>query len=127
MSDTITKGIRVKVETEYLEAESSPESSYYLFAYHITISNHGDHPYKLMTRHWVITNAEGKKEEVKGPGVVGAQPLLKPGESFSYSSYCPLDTPIGSMYGTYQMVGEDDSGFDAVIAPFTLAVPGMLQ
>lgn len=127
MLESITRGVKVEVESEYLEEESAPEDSQYYFAYHITITNVGDSTVQLISRHWVITDANGKTEEVKGPGVVGHQPTLGPGASFSYTSYCPLETPVGSMHGTYQMVDEDMETFDAVIVPFSLCVPGMLQ
>ncbi len=127
MADAITRGIRVNVESEFRDDDSSPEDDIYVFAYHVTISNHGDKPVQLMTRHWIITDADGKVEEVKGAGVIGAQPTIEPGQGFSYSSFCPLKTPVGSMYGTYQMVTQEGDSFDAVIAPFTLAVPGTLQ
>lgn len=127
MSDAITRGIRVRVECDYMEEESNPDNNYYFFTYHVHISNHGEHVVQLMSRHWMITNSEGKVEEVKGPGVIGEQPILRPGESFSYSSYCPLSTPVGSMHGTYQMVEDGHHPFDAVIAPFTLALPGILH
>lgn len=128
MSDTITRGVHVQVESTYMPAESSPEDNHYLFTYHISISNRGSQTVQLLSRHWIITDAEGKSEEVRGPGVVGAQPVLKPGESFSYSSFCPLSTPVGTMQGTYQMVlTESQDKFDATIAPFSLAVPSMLN
>lgn len=128
MSETTTRGVQVSVESDYLAGESSPEDNHYLFTYHITISNLGTQTVQLLSRHWVITNAEGKTEEVKGPGVVGAQPVLRPGESFSYSSFCPLATPVGTMHGTYQMtVAETGETFNAVIAPFSLAVPSVLN
>ena len=127
MSEATTRGIRVHVDCEYLEAESSPESAYYFFTYHVTITNNGPEVVQLLNRHWIITNADGKKEEVSGAGVVGQQPVLHAGESFNYSSYCPLNTPVGTMQGSYQMVTEDGENFEAVIPPFRLAVPGMLH
>lgn len=127
MSNTVTNGIRIKVNAEYLETESDPNKGNFLFAYHITISNEGATNAQLMNRHWIITNANGFQQEVRGPGVVGHQPLLRPGESFKYSSYCPLDTPVGTMEGSYQMIENEQKLFEARINPFTLAVPGMLQ
>ena len=127
ISDAITRGIRVQVECDYLAEESSPENNHYLFSYHVTVSNHSNQAVQLVSRHWVITDSDGRKEEVKGLGVVGSQPLIRPKESFTYSSYCPLSTPVGSMQGAYQMVASDEEEFEAVIAPFTLAVPGMLN
>ncbi len=127
MVDAISNGIRVQVQSEYREEGSSPEDGVYIFSYKVTISNHSDRDVQLMTRHWIITDADGKKEEVRGPGVVGIQPVIEPGHAFSYSSFCPLKTPVGSMHGTYQMVTREGNDFEAVIAPFTLAVPGTLQ
>lgn len=127
MSDRTTRGIQVRVDCEYLEAESSPESGYYFFTYHVTITNHGGEVVRLLHRHWIITNSDGKKEEVHGAGVIGQQPVLRPGESFSYSSYCPLATPVGTMQGSYQMITEEGESFNALIPPFRLAVPGMLH
>lgn len=126
-SDAITRGIRVQVTSHYVPDESSPETSHYLFTYQVTVINHSEQAVQLVSRHWVITNADGKKEEVRGLGVVGQQPLIRPGESYRYSSFCPLNTPVGSMHGTYQMVLNNGEEFDAVIAPFTLAVPGILN
>ena len=121
MSEAITKGVRVQVNSFYVPERSYPEKNEYFFSYHITITNEGKQTVQLISRHWVITDANGKKEEVQGPGVVGAQPVLKPGESFDYTSFCPLKTPLCTMHGTYQMVTETGEKFDATIAPFTLA------
>ena len=98
-----------------------------MFAYTITIRNHGTVPAKLLTRHWVITDANGKVQEVRGEGVVGEQPHLMPGQGFRYSSGAMLETPVGSMQGTYQMLADDGVHFDAPIAPFTLAIPGTMH
>lgn len=127
MSDTTTRGIRVQVKSTYLPERSSPREAQYLFSYHIKISNVGDETAQLISREWIITSAEGEVERVKGPGVVGEQPVLPPGGAFEYTSYCPLKTAVGSMHGTYQMVTADGEQFDAVIAPFTLAVPNSLN
>jgi ApaG protein len=127
MSDTTTNGIRVQVETRYLPEQSSPRDSQYLFAYRIRISNEGGETAQLISRHWVITDADGHVEQVQGPGVVGEQPVLGPGSSFEYTSFCPLRTSVGTMQGTYQMVRTNGDGFDAVIAPFTLATPNALN
>ena len=127
MSDTTTRGIRVQVRSTYLSERSSPRESQYLFQYHVRISNVGDETAQLVSREWIITNAEGEVERVKGPGVVGEQPVLAPGGSFEYSSFCPLKTAVGSMHGAYQMVTDKGEQFDAVIAPFTLAVPNSLN
>ncbi len=123
MSDTTTQGIRVQVESFYDEDRSAPQENYYFFAYRVTISNVGEEPAQLVSRDWIITDATGYQQQVQGPGVVGEQPLLAPGESFEYTSFCPLTTPVGSMHGTYRMVQENGESFDAVIAPFSLAVP----
>ena len=127
MSERTTREIQVQVDCEYLEAESSPESGYYFFTYHVIITNNGGEVVQLLNRHWIITNSDGKREEVSGAGVVGQQPVLHPGESFNYSSYCPLGTPVGTMQGSYEMITEEGEHFDVVIAPFRLAVPGMLH
>jgi len=123
VSDTTTNGVRVQVKSAYVPERSAPEQGHYFFAYFIRISNQGTETVQLLTREWVITDADGNVERVHGPGVVGEQPVLEPGESFEYSSFCPLPTPIGSMHGTYQMATAGGGHFDAVIAPFSLAVP----
>jgi ApaG protein len=126
-SDTTTRGIRVQVRSSYLADRSSPKESQYLFQYHVRISNVGNETAQLVSREWVITNAEGEVERVKGPGVVGEQPVLAPGSAFEYSSFCPLKTSVGSMHGSYQMVTDKGDTFDAIIEPFTLAVPNALN
>ena len=126
-SDTSTRGIRIQVKSTYLSDRSSPRDSQYLFAYQVRISNTGTETAQLVSREWIITTAEGDVERVKGPGVVGEQPVLPPGGAFEYTSYCPLKTAVGSMHGTYQMVTADDERFDAQIAPFTLATPNSLN
>jgi ApaG protein len=125
--DTTTRGIRVQVRSEFLPERSSPRDEQYLFQYHVRISNVGSETAQLVSREWVITNAEGEVERVKGPGVVGEQPTLAPGHAFEYTSFCPLKTAVGSMQGSYQMVTPDGEQFDAIIAPFTLAVPNALN
>jgi ApaG protein len=127
MSDTTTRGVRVEVRTAYVPERSSPADSQYFFAYRIRISNVGEETVQLLSRHWVISDGEGHMEHVRGPGVVGEQPVLQPGEAFEYTSFCPLRTPIGSMQGTYQMVTAGGTSFDAEIAPFSLAVPNALN
>ncbi|MGH8462044.1 MAG: Co2+/Mg2+ efflux protein ApaG [Stenotrophobium sp.] len=127
MSNTLTRGIRIIVQPRYVPEQSAPAASQFLFAYHITIRNEGTQTVQLMTRHWVITNGEGTVEEVRGPGVVGYQPLLKPGEEFQYTSGCPLTTPVGTMHGSFQMAADDGEKFDAKIEPFRLAVPSALN
>lgn len=119
--------IRIQVITSYIDDQSEPDSDRYVFAYTITISNEGDVAAKLISRHWVITDANGKVQEVSGDGVVGEQPHLKPGEEFRYSSGAVLETPVGAMQGLYRMEAEGGVNFDAPIAPFTLAVPGLLH
>ncbi len=119
--------IRIKVATDYVDEQSEPESDRYVFAYTITISNTGSVPARLVSRHWVITDANGKVQEVSGDGVVGEQPHLNPGEEFRYSSGAVLETPVGAMQGLYRMEADNGVNFDAPIAPFTLAVPGVLH
>ena len=127
MSDTTTRGIRIQVRSQYLPERSDPRDSQYLFAYHIRVSNEGDETAQLVSREWVISDTEGHVEHVKGPGVVGEQPVLAPGQTFEYTSFCPLKTAVGSMHGSYQMVTASGETFDAVIAPFTLATPHALN
>lgn len=124
VSTAITRGIRVTVEPRYLPDESSPEAEQWVFAYTVTIANEGAETVQLRSRHWIITDANGQVEEVRGPGVVGAQPVLRPGQAFRYTSGCVLRTPRGTMHGTYQMHRDDGSSFDAAIAPFLLVAPG---
>jgi ApaG protein len=119
--------IDVDVETDFLADQSDPRDGRYVFSYTITIRNAGQVPARLMTRHWIITDANGKVQEVRGDGVVGEQPYLKPGQGFRYSSGAIIETPVGSMHGSYQMVGDDGARFDAPIAPFRLAMPGVLN
>lgn len=123
MSNTKTKGIRINVEPEYLPRRSDPTKPIYFFAYHITITNESDDNIQLVSRYWHITDSNGNIEEIRGPGVVGKQPNLEAGESFKYTSFCPLLTEFGVMYGTFQMVRSDGISFDARIKPFKLAIP----
>ena len=123
MSEAVTEGVRVKVESRYLPHQSTPASNRFVFAYTVTIANEGDQVVKLESRHWVITDGRGKVEEVRGEGVVGEKPVLKPRQSFKYTSGCILETTWGTMNGTYQMHREDGSAFDAVISPFMLKAP----
>lgn len=127
MSDESSHHIRVDVSTDFLDDQSEPELDRYVFSYTITIANLGEVPASLLSRHWIITDANGKVQEVRGDGVVGEQPHLNPGEQFRYSSGTVLETPVGSMEGSYQMLADDGVRFDAPIAPFTLAVPGLLH
>ena len=118
-----TRGIAVRVEPAYLEAQSSPGSSQYVWAYRVTIENQGPETVQLLSRHWMITNARGELNEVKGLGVVGEQPVLEPGESYQYSSGAPLNTPWGMMGGAYQMRSESGELFDIEIPTFSLDSP----
>lgn len=127
MNENNLHNFDVKVETTYIPSESDPDSARFIFAYTITIMNKGDVPAQLLTRHWVITDSNGKVQEVKGEGVVGEQPYIKPGQGFQYTSGTMLETPFGVMQGTYQMVGENGDAFDAEVKPFTLATPQVLH
>jgi ApaG protein len=122
-SEAVTRGVRVLVQSEYAPGKSRPAQNEWFFLYTVKISNEGEEPVQLVTRHWVITDGTGRVEEVRGPGVVGKQPMLQPGETFEYTSGCPLPTSFGVMEGTYQMVSESGDLFDAKIAPFTLSEP----
>lgn len=122
-SESVTRGVRVQVASQYAPERSQPSSNQWFFLYTVTISNEGPETVQLLTRHWIITDGTGRAEEVRGPGVVGKQPTLAPGESFEYTSGCPLTTPFGVMEGTYQMVTATGEHFDAKIAPFTLSEP----
>ena len=119
--------IGIQVVTDYVDEQSEPAADRYVFAYTITITNNGDVPARLISRHWIITDANGKVQEVSGDGVVGEQPHLNPGEEFRYSSGAVLETPVGAMQGLYRMEADNGINFDAPIAPFTLAVPGVLH
>jgi ApaG protein len=119
--------IRVDVSASYIDEQSKPEEDHYAFSYTITLRNVGQVPARLMTRHWLITDANGKVREVRGEGVLGEQPHLQPGQGFRYSSGAVLATPVGAMQGSYQMLADDGAHFDAPVAPFTLAMPGLLH
>jgi len=119
--------IKVDVQTQYIEEQSHPEQGRYVFAYTITIENRGKLPAQLLRRHWVITDANNRVQEVKGEGVIGEQPRLQPGENFRYTSGTMLETPVGSMRGSYQMIADDGVEFDAEIPAFTLAIPRTLH
>jgi ApaG protein len=127
MNNDSTHNITVKVDPFYIEDQSAPDENRYVFAYTVNIQNTGTVAAKLMTRHWIITDANGKIQEVRGQGVVGEQPYLRPGEGFQYTSGAVLDTAVGTMRGSYQMVGEDGNQFDAEIPIFTLSVPRTLH
>lgn len=119
--------IRIEVETAYLDHQSDPDERRFAFAYTVTIRNEGPVAARLVSRHWIITDADGGVQEVRGEGVVGEQPLIQPGEGFRYSSGAILPTPVGSMRGAYQMMDESGQRFEAPIAAFTLARPGTLH
>lgn len=122
-SEALTRSVRVAVVAEYAPSRSQPSQQEWFFLYTITITNEGLDTVQLLSRHWLITDGSGRLEEVKGPGVIGQQPVLKSGESFTYTSGCPLNTPFGMMEGTYQMVTHAGEKFDVKIAPFTLSEP----
>lgn len=123
MSEATTRGVRVEVEPTWLPEQSDIKHGLWMFAYRVRITNIGGEPVQLLSRHWIITDANGHVEEVRGPGVVGKQPVIPPGQSYEYESGCPLPTAMGTMHGSYQMVTRNGERFDATIAPFTLAEP----
>lgn len=123
----MNNSLAVEVQTEYLEEQSQPEEGKYVFAYHITIANHGDEVAKLISRHWIITDGNGDAREVKGLGVVGEQPSIEPGKSYSYSSFAVLDTSVGAMQGSYQMQDPQGHYFLCPIPAFLLAIPGAVN
>lgn len=127
MSEATTRGIRVEVESVYVEERSAPSQSHFFFAYHVTISNVGTETAQLISRVWIITDGNGNVERVEGPGVVGDQPRLEPGDTYEYTSFCPLTTPFGTMEGTYQMKTDDGETFEAEIATFSLEVPNVVN
>jgi ApaG protein len=127
MAESSENQISIAVDTRYLEDQSDPDEQRCVFAYTITIRNRGTVPAKLLGRHWVITDANGKVQEVRGEGVVGEQPHLMPGQGFRYTSGAVLETPVGSMQGSYQMLADDGVQFDAPIPAFTLAIPGKIH
>ncbi len=119
--------IIIEVVPQYIDAQSSPEANRYIFAYTITITNAGIIPAKLLTRHWLITDSNGKKQEVRGSGVIGEQPYLKPGESFRYTSGAMIETPVGVMQGKYVMLSDSGEQFKAPVPQFTLSIPRTLH
>jgi ApaG protein len=127
VSTATTDGIEVSVESEFRPDRSTPAQARYLFTYTVRIANVGTSPARLLSRHWIVTDARGEREEVRGEGVIGKQPHLAPGQSFRYTSFCVLRTPLGQMRGTYTMSRDDGSTFEAEIAPFALAVPAALN
>lgn len=126
-SEAVTQGIRIRVESSFDPARSRISENQWFFLYTITISNEGDRRVQLISRHWIITDESGRIEEVRGSGVVGEQPVLEPGESFEYTSGCPLPTPTGTMQGSYQMRVESGEMFDAAVAPFLLSEPYLVN
>jgi ApaG protein len=120
MSDAVTNDVRVEVLSRHSPENSKPLLSEWVFQYTVRITNQGNDAVQLLSRHWIITDAADAVREVQGDGVIGEQPLLQPGQSFQYSSWCPLSTPMGSMHGTYQMIGSDGRVFDIEVAPFAL-------
>ena len=127
MTESKKYAITVTVRTQYIQDQSDAQKGPFVFAYFITIRNSGQIAAQLISRHWIITDAEGRSQEVKGLGVVGQQPLLKPGEEYQYQSGTPLNTPVGTMRGTYQMVAEDGTRFDAAVPEFILSMPRTLH
>ena len=127
MSSAVTEGIRVEVASSHEPDRSEPQRSRWLFSYTVTITNEGTAPAQLLTRHWIIVDGAGHREEVRGDGVVGHQPRLEPGQSFEYTSFCVLRTSHGSMRGSYQLVRDGGERFDAAIAQFPLVVPQLLN
>jgi len=122
-SESVTRNIRIRVESHYEPERSEPGGESWFFVYTIRIANEGSETVQLISRHWIITDANGEVEEVRGPGVIGEQPVLEPDQSFEYSSGCPLGTSFGTMHGTYQMVTLNGEHFDVEIAPFALSLP----
>ena len=127
MDEEQAHNIDVSVDSAFIEGQSDEEQNRFVFAYTVTIHNSGLVPAKLVTRHWIITDSNGKTQEVKGEGVVGEQPYLRPGEAFQYTSGTMLETPVGTMKGSYQMIADDGTEFDAKINAFTLAAPRTLH
>lgn len=119
--------IRVEVESTYVESQSDPMHGRFVFAYTVTIHNRGPQPAKLISRHWIINDSNGKVQEVRGEGVVGEQPHLQPGQGFKYTSGAMIETPVGTMQGSYRMMGDDGVEFDTPIPSFTLSVPRVLH
>lgn len=126
-SEAVTRGIRVRVEPQFDPARSRPAAGQWFFLYTVTIENRSEETVQLVSRHWIITDGVGRVEEVRGDGVVGEQPRLEPGQSFRYTSGCPLRTDVGKMEGSYQMATADGESFDVTIAPFTLCAPGLVH
>jgi len=127
MAESRKYQVAVSATPQFIADQSDPATERYVFAYTITIENVGTVPAQLISRHWIITDGNSRIQEVRGLGVIGQQPLLNPGETFEYTSGCQLDTPVGTMRGTFQMTAEDGTQFDAIIAEFTLSIPRVLH
>jgi len=127
MAESRKYQVAVSATPQFIPDQSDPATERYVFAYTITIENVGTVPAQLISRHWIITDGNSRVQEVRGLGVIGQQPLLNPGETFEYTSGCQLDTPVGTMRGTFQMTAEDGTQFDAIIAEFTLSIPRVLH
>jgi len=127
MAESRKYQVAVSATPQFIPDQSDPATERYVFAYTITIENVGTVPAQLISRHWIITDGNSRIQEVRGLGVIGQQPLLNPGETFEYTSGCQLDTPVGTMRGTFQMTAEDGTQFDAIIAEFTLSIPRVLH
>ena len=127
MTDKSPYTVDVQVRTRFVPDQSQPDANRFVFAYTITVRNAGELPARLMTRHWVITDANGKTEEVRGDGVIGEQPWIRPGDDYEYTSGAVLETAVGIMTGSYQMLADDGTHFDALIPPFTLSIPRTLH
>ena len=127
MAESRKYQVAVSATPQFIADQSDPATERYVFAYTITIENVGTVPAQLISRHWIITDGNSRVQEVRGLGVIGQQPLLNPGETFEYTSGCQLDTPVGTMRGTFQMTAEDGTQFDAIIAEFTLSIPRVLH
>ena len=126
MSENTNK-IHVEVSPAYIKEQSDPPNNHYVFSYTVTIRNDGDQPARLLARHWIITDGDGLVQEVRGDGVIGEQPYLQPGEGFQYTSGTFMNTPVGTMQGSYQMIADNGEKFDAEIPSFTLSVPNVLH
>ena len=127
MSETMTQGIKIQVVPKFLAEKSNPQANKFIFSYTVTITNTSKIAAQLVSRKWIIKDADGDIDTVEGPGVVGEKPVLQPGQSFEYTSFCPLETPFGTMEGHYNMVAADGRRFKAIIEPFGLAIPGSLN
>jgi ApaG protein len=122
-SEAVTRGVRVAVESRYHADRSDPGRREWFFSYRIRIANESPATVQLLTRHWTITDSNGRVQEIRGPGVIGKQPILTPGQAFEYTSFCPLSTSFGTMHGSYGMERDDGTRFDAEIPPFALGEP----